>query len=95
MKAMVSSEKKRSVYLRVRITPALDRVVKEAAERAGISVSAWATERLVRCARSEVEDIRVQGPITLQAGEMTFSFETVDEAKVILSRMSLGPPRTI
>ena len=41
----------RTYYLRARLTEAQDAEIKAAAELAGISVSAWAVERLLRCAR--------------------------------------------
>ena len=44
---------RKTLFLRVRLTEAHDAEFKEAAERVGISVSAWATERLLRCARQE------------------------------------------
>ena len=45
----------RTVYLRARLTQAQEQVIKAAAEKAGISVSAWAVERLLRCARNELK----------------------------------------
>ena len=41
------------MYLRVRLTPEQDTMMKEAAASAGITVSAWAVERLVRAAKAE------------------------------------------
>ncbi len=46
-------EDKKSGFLRVRLSVAHQDEIKEAAKRAGISVSAWATERLLRAARQE------------------------------------------
>lgn len=46
-------EKKRTKWLRVRLTPETDALIKAAAETAGITVSAWATERLVSAAKKE------------------------------------------
>jgi len=46
-------DEQRTYYLRARLTEAQDAEIKEAAGRAGISVSAWAVERLLRCARQE------------------------------------------
>src|SRR5688572_1425370 len=43
----------RTCYLRARLTEAQDAEIKAAADQAGISVSAWAVERLLRCARQE------------------------------------------
>jgi predicted HicB family RNase H-like nuclease len=47
------AEVRKTVYLRVRISEAHDEEIKAAAARAGISVSAWCTERLLKCARQE------------------------------------------
>jgi uncharacterized protein (DUF1778 family) len=44
---------RRTLYLRVRLTPEQDALIKEAASHAGITTSAWAVERLVRTARAE------------------------------------------
>ncbi|HVV83178.1 MAG TPA: hypothetical protein VHE35_08860 [Kofleriaceae bacterium] len=44
---------RKTVFLRVRISEAQDAEFKEAAEAAGITVSAWATERLLAAARAE------------------------------------------
>jgi uncharacterized protein (DUF1778 family) len=46
-------EERRTLYLRVRLTADQDALIKEAAALAGITVSSWAVERLVRAARSE------------------------------------------
>ena len=43
------------VFLRVRISEAHDAEFKAAAERAGISVSGWVTERLLKAARAEAK----------------------------------------
>jgi uncharacterized protein (DUF1778 family) len=45
---------RRTVYLRVRLTGEQDELIKDAAKLAGISVSAWTVERLVRIARTEL-----------------------------------------
>ncbi len=44
---------RKTLFLRVRISEAQDAEFKEAAEAAGITVSAWATERLLAAARAE------------------------------------------
>ena len=46
-------EERRTLYLRVRLTAEQDVMMKEAAASAGITVSAWAVERLVRAAKAE------------------------------------------
>lgn len=45
---------RKTVYLRVRLTPDQDREIREAAGHAGISVSAWVIERLLKAARTEM-----------------------------------------
>jgi hypothetical protein len=47
------AEERRTMYLRVRLTVDQDREIREAAQRAGILVSAWAVERLLGAARRE------------------------------------------
>jgi hypothetical protein len=44
---------RKTVYLRVRISESHEKEIKDAAIRAGIGVSAWAIERLLKCARQE------------------------------------------
>lgn len=44
---------RRTLYLRVRLTEEQHELFKGAAEHAGITMSAWATERLLRAARAE------------------------------------------
>jgi uncharacterized protein (DUF1778 family) len=46
-------EERRTLYLRVRLTPEQDVMMKEAATNAGITLSSWAVERLVRAAKAE------------------------------------------
>lgn len=46
-------EDRRTVFLRVRLTPEQDALIKEAASSAGITVSSWAVERLIRAAKAE------------------------------------------
>jgi uncharacterized protein (DUF1778 family) len=46
-------EERRTVYLRVRLTAEQDALFKEAASLAGITLSSWAVERLVRAAKAE------------------------------------------
>ena len=47
------ASKRKETPLRVRVTEDHMREFKDAAERAGINLSAWVTERLLRCAREE------------------------------------------
>lgn len=44
---------RKEAHLRVRLAPAHMNEIKAAAEHAGISLSAWVTERLLQCARQE------------------------------------------
>lgn len=53
VKRRKSDEERRTVYLRVRLTAEQDLMMKEAAASAGITVSSWAVERLVRAAKAE------------------------------------------
>ena len=46
-------EDRRTIFLRVRLTPDQDVLLKGAAAHAGISISSWAVERLLRAARAE------------------------------------------
>jgi uncharacterized protein (DUF1778 family) len=46
-------EDRRTVFLRVRVTPEQDAMLKDAAASAGITLSSWAVERLVRAAKAE------------------------------------------
>jgi uncharacterized protein (DUF1778 family) len=48
-----SDEERRTVYLRVRLTGEQDALLKEAAASAGITLSSWCVERLVRAAKAE------------------------------------------
>ena len=45
-------------YLRVRFSEAHEGEIKAAARRLGVTVSAWASERLLRCARREAQAFR-------------------------------------
>jgi predicted HicB family RNase H-like nuclease len=47
------AEQRKTVYLRVRITEVHEKEIKAAAAKAGISVSAWVVERLLKAARQE------------------------------------------
>ncbi len=51
----VGPEKTRSAYLEVRLEPAEKRAFKDAANLAGLDLSAWARERLRVEARKELE----------------------------------------
>ena len=48
-------DKRREAYLRVRLTTEQDTAIRRAAEAAGITLSAWAVERLFRAAKAEAE----------------------------------------
>ncbi len=45
--------KRKTAYLRVRLAEGHEKEIKQAAEKAGITVSAWVTERLLKAARYE------------------------------------------
>jgi uncharacterized protein (DUF1778 family) len=46
-------DKRRTKYLRVRLTAEQDALLRAAADSAGITVSSWAVERLVKAAKNE------------------------------------------
>jgi uncharacterized protein (DUF1778 family) len=48
------AEQTQSVSLRLRMFPEQEQLIRQAARLAGISISAWIRERLVRAARREV-----------------------------------------
>lgn len=48
--------KKRTKYLQVRVKPAEKSQFAAAARRLGLSLSAWARERLLAAARKELKD---------------------------------------
>jgi uncharacterized protein (DUF1778 family) len=43
-----------SASIRIRLTPDHDALIRQAAELAGISLSDWIRERLIRAARKEI-----------------------------------------
>lgn len=53
IKRRKSAEVRKESYLRVRIAESHMEEIKTAAEHAGISVSAWVTERCLKTARQE------------------------------------------
>jgi len=52
--ARPKAEQTQSVSLRLRMFPEQEALIRQAAGLAGISISAWIRERLVRAARREV-----------------------------------------
>jgi uncharacterized protein (DUF1778 family) len=52
--ARPKAEKTQSAALRIRLFPEQEAMIREAAELAGISISAWIRERLTRAARREI-----------------------------------------
>lgn len=49
-------EGKKTVYLRVRLSEPHEAEIRAAAERVGLSISAWVTERLLKAARREAAE---------------------------------------
>ena len=47
--------------LRVRMAEAHMKEIRDAADRVGITLSAWVTERLLRCAREEQRQVEISG----------------------------------
>ena len=61
--ARPKAEQTQSVSLRLRMFPDQEQLIRQAARLAGISISAWIRERLVRAARREVSQAaRYEGP---------------------------------
>jgi uncharacterized protein (DUF1778 family) len=52
--ARPKAEKTHSAALRIRLLPEQEDLIRQAAEVAGISISAWIRERLIRTARREI-----------------------------------------
>jgi len=52
--ARPKAEKTHSAALRIRLLPEQEELIRQAAELAGISISAWIRERLIRNARREI-----------------------------------------
>ncbi len=52
--ARPKAEKTQSAALRIRLFPEQEEMIRQAAELAGISISAWIRERLTRAARREI-----------------------------------------
>lgn len=49
------ASKRKTAYLRARTTEAVEAEIKAAADRAGISLSAWMVDRLLKAARQEAK----------------------------------------
>lgn len=52
--ARPKADKTHSAALRIRLLPEQEELIRQAAELAGISISAWIRERLIRAARREI-----------------------------------------
>jgi len=48
--------RKHSSALYIRVTPEHEELIRQAAERAGVSISDWIRERLIRVARKELAE---------------------------------------
>jgi uncharacterized protein (DUF1778 family) len=55
-------ELRKTIFLRVRLTEEQDKLIRDAAQLAGILVSPWAVERLVRAAREELPEAPLPKP---------------------------------
>ncbi len=53
--ARPKAEKTKSVALRIRLFPEQEAMIRQAAELAGLSISAWLGDRLTRAARRELK----------------------------------------
>jgi len=49
-------KRKHSAALHIRLVPEHEELIRQAAERAGVSISDWIRERLIRTARKELAD---------------------------------------
>jgi uncharacterized protein (DUF1778 family) len=56
----------KSEFIKIRLDPEEKRAFQEAADLAGISLSAWMRERLRKSARTELEDAGQQIPFLMQ-----------------------------
>lgn len=56
MKKPEKPERRHSSSLYIRVTPEQEEVIRQAAELAGSSVSAWIRDRLLRAARREISE---------------------------------------
>jgi uncharacterized protein (DUF1778 family) len=52
--ARPKAEKTHSAALRLRLLPEQEQLIRQAAELAGLSISSWIRERLIRTARREI-----------------------------------------
>jgi uncharacterized protein (DUF1778 family) len=52
--ARPKAERTQTAALRIRLFPEQEELIRQAAELAGISISAWIRERLIRAARREI-----------------------------------------
>jgi uncharacterized protein (DUF1778 family) len=50
------TKRKHSSALYIRVTPEHEDLIRQAAERAGVSISDWIRERLIRLARKELAE---------------------------------------
>jgi uncharacterized protein (DUF1778 family) len=55
--ARPKAERVQSAALRIRLFPEQEEMIRQAAELAGISISAWIRERLIRAARREISQV--------------------------------------
>ena len=54
--ARPKADKTHSAALRIRLLPEQEDLIRQAAELAGLSVSSWTRERLIRTARREISE---------------------------------------
>lgn len=77
----------KTAQLKIRMTPEHLERVKAAAGAAGLSVSAWATERLLLCANQE----RVTLPPPVTARELAANLPGVEERQTAIAAVPPGP----
>jgi uncharacterized protein (DUF1778 family) len=59
--ARPKAEKTKSAALRIRLFPEQEAMIRQAAELAGLSISAWLGDRLTRAARREIARYEAAG----------------------------------
>jgi uncharacterized protein (DUF1778 family) len=56
-----SEKRKHETSIRIRLLPEHDDLIRRAAQHAGISISDWVRERLLRAARKELPEVEKRG----------------------------------
>jgi uncharacterized protein (DUF1778 family) len=67
--ARPKADKTHSAALRIRLLPEQEDLIRQAAELAGLSVSSWTRERLIRTARREISEAARYGAAGKSSGD--------------------------